>query len=78
MATFDGALCDLWRGGCSCVENVPDAPGDVPFEAADRFELALAFGVFALEVGLGHGVGACAGERDDVDRAVELAVTAAV
>ncbi len=28
---LDGALCDLGRGGCSRVENVPDASGDVPF-----------------------------------------------
>ena len=38
----------------------------------------LAFGVFALEVGACGGVGAGAGEGDDVDRAVELAVAAAV
>ena len=48
------------------------------FEAADRFALGLAFGVFALEVGASGRVGACAGEGDDVDRAVELAVAAAV
>jgi hypothetical protein len=50
----------------------------VALEAADRFLLGFAFGVSAVEVGAGGGVGAGAGERDDVQRAVELAVAAAV
>jgi hypothetical protein len=50
----------------------------VSFEAADRFALGLAFAVSAIEVGACGGVGAGAGEGDDVQRAVELAVAAAV
>jgi hypothetical protein len=50
----------------------------VAFEAADRFDLGLAFAVSAIEIGTGCGIGACSGERDDVQRAVELAVAAAV
>jgi hypothetical protein len=50
----------------------------VAFEAADGFELGLALGLFASEIGTSFGVGLGAGERDDVDRAVELAVAAAV
>ena len=68
-----------WEGRSSCrVEQAPDAAGEVAFEAADRFAFGFAFGVSAVEVGAGGWVGAGAGERDDVDRAVELAVTAAV
>jgi hypothetical protein len=48
------------------------------FEAADGLELGFAFGVFAVEVGAGGGVGSGAGHGDDVDRAVVLAVAAAV
>ena len=65
-----------WRSGG--VEDSPDVAGEVTLEAADRFSLALAFGVLALEVGASGRVGACAGEGDDVDRAVQLAVAAAV
>jgi hypothetical protein len=50
----------------------------VTFEASERFELGLAFGLFAVEVGAGRGIGLDAGESDDVDRAVELSVTAAM
>jgi hypothetical protein len=50
----------------------------VAFEAADGFAAGLAFGEFALDVGAGLGIarGACDGDR--VQRAVELAVAAAV
>jgi hypothetical protein len=40
--------------------------GEVAFEAAQRALLGLAFGFFASEVGLGRGVIAGAGDRDDV------------
>jgi hypothetical protein len=50
----------------------------VPLEAADRFSFGLAFAVSAVEIRAGRGFGAGAGERDDVQRAVELTVTAAV
>jgi hypothetical protein len=62
----------------SDVEQPPDAAGEVTFEAADGFELGLAFGVFAIQVGTGLGVSPGTRKRDDVDRAVELAVSAAV
>jgi hypothetical protein len=60
---------------CGRVEQSPDAAGEVAFEAADRFQSGLALGVFAVEVDAGFGVGAGAGERDDVQGTVELAVT---
>src|SRR3954454_15429989 len=60
------------------LQEVPDAAGEVAFEAADGFAGGLAFGSFAVEVGLGFGVAAGAGDRDAVDRGVELAVAAAV
>jgi hypothetical protein len=62
-----------WGGGVE-VEQPPDAAGEVAFEAADRFAFGLAFGCLSLEVGAGGGVPVALGERDDVDRAVELAV----
>ena len=51
----------VWR--CSWVgwgglEEVPDAAGEVAFEAADGFGGALAFGAFAGEVGVCFGVAA--------------------
>ena len=55
-----------------------EAPGEVAFEAAERSLLGLALGLFALQVGLGGGVTAGAGDGDDVQRVVELAVAAAV
>jgi hypothetical protein len=50
----------------------------VAFEAADRFEFGFALGLLAVEIGLGLGVSLRAADGDDVDRAVELAITAAV
>jgi hypothetical protein len=64
--------------GVGRLEQVPDAAGEVAFEASQRFAVGLAFGAFAFEVGLGFAVAACAGERDAVQRGVELAVAAAV
>ena len=57
---------------------MPDLAGEVPFEAAERFQFGLSFGLFALDVGAGVGVPGDSPQRDDVDRPVELAVTAAV
>ena len=57
---------------------MPDAAGEVAFEAAHRFEPGLAFGAFASDVVLGLGVASGAGERDAVDGGVELAVAAAI
>ncbi len=55
-----------------------EAAREVTFEAAERSFLGLAFGFFACQVCLGCGVIAGAGDRDDVQRMVELAVAAAV
>ena len=55
-----------------------EASGEVAFEAADRAFAGLAFGLFASEVGLGLGVVARAGDGDDVQRVVELAIAAAI
>src|SRR3954453_19106468 len=63
------------RGG---LEEVPDAAGEVAFEAADGFFGALAFGAFAGDVVLRLGVAAQAGGGDAMDRGVDLAVAAAV
>ena len=60
------------------MEEVPDAAGEVAFEAADRFAVGLAFGGLAGDVGLCLGVAASAGDSDAVDRCVDLAVAAAV
>ena len=60
------------------LEQVPDAAGEMAREAADGFSGGLAFASFAVEVGLGFGVAAGAGDRDPVQRGVELAVAAAV
>jgi hypothetical protein len=57
---------------------VPDAAGEVAFEAAERFAVGLAFGGLASDVGLRLGVAAGAGDGDAVDRGVDLAVAAAV
>ena len=55
-----------------------DAVGDSSFEAAQRFAAGLAFGAFALVVGAAFGVTADLGDRDRVQRAVELPVPAGV
>jgi hypothetical protein len=51
---------------------------EVSFEAAQCFLGGLAFGVFASDVRARLRVIAGAGDRNDVQRVVELAVTAAV
>ena len=55
-----------------------DASGEVALEAAQRALLGLALGFFAGEVLLGGRVVLGAGDRDDVQRVVELAVATAV
>ena len=70
-------------GGCRMVgrrldEEVMEAAREVPLEAAQRALVGLPFGFFAFEERLGLGVDAGAGDRDDVQRPVELAVAAAV
>ena len=63
-----------WRG----LEEVPDAAGEVAFEAAQGFAAGFAFGLFAGEVGGGVGVVEAFGDREAVKGAVDLAVAAAV
>ena len=67
----------LCQGGAR-FERVEDDADEQSFEAADGFAAALAFGAFAFEVGASGGVGASLGDRDAVERGVELAVAAAV
>jgi len=50
----------------------------VPLQRAQRAFGCLAFGFLSREVLLGRRVTLGAGDRDDVQRVVELAVTAAV
>jgi hypothetical protein len=73
---IDGKVLSSGWGGW--LEEVPDAAGEVAFEAADRFAVGLAFGGLAGDVGLCLGVAAGAGDGDAVDRCVDLAVAAAV
>jgi hypothetical protein len=52
------------------LEQVPDAPSEVAFEAADRFFGALAFGAFAGDVVLSFRVAAQAGDGDAMPAAL--------
>jgi hypothetical protein len=67
----------LCQGGARFQGLVDDADEE-SFEAADGFASALSFGSFAFEVVAGGGVVAGLGDRDPVERGVELAVAAAV
>lgn len=49
-------------------QEVVEAAGEVAFEAPQCFAFAFAFALLAREVGLGGGVIASAGDRDDVQR----------
>jgi hypothetical protein len=60
------------------VEQFPDAAGEVALEAAERFFARLAFGLFACEVGGAVGVPLAFVDGEAVERAIELAVPAAV
>ena len=51
---------------------------EVALEAAHRLHAALALGFLALQVGSGLGVDSPTGDRDNVQRPVELAVAATV
>ena len=68
----------LWRGLGRQGKQVVEAAREVAFEAAKCSLLALAFGFLACQVGLGGRVVAGAGDGDDVQGVVELAVAAAV
>jgi len=65
--------CERWQG-----EELIEAAGELALEAAQRAFRRLAFGLLAGEVLLGGGVVLGAGHGDDVQRVVELPVTAAV
>src|SRR5215218_10387040 len=67
-----------WSGWGGLGEEVPEAAGEVAFEAADGFLGAFAFGAFAGDVVLGFGVAAQAGDGDAMDGRVDLAVAAAI
>jgi hypothetical protein len=51
---------------------------EVALEAAHRLDAALALGCLAYKIGTGRGVDPATGDRDDVQRAVELPVAAAM
>ncbi len=71
----------LWRRSVVCVgsrEEVMEASREVPLEAAQGSLLGLAFGSCAFQERPGLGVDAGAGDRDDVQRPVELAVASTV
>jgi hypothetical protein len=59
-------------------QEVVKAAGEVSFEAPQCAFGRLSFGSFAGEVLAGLGVVLGAGDRDDVQRVVELAVSASV
>src|SRR2546430_3106833 len=69
-----GGLLVGWRFG----EEMVEAAREVALEGSQRSLLGLAFGLFAREVLLGGGVVLRAGDRDHVQRVIELAVAAAV
>jgi hypothetical protein len=60
------------------LQEVPDAAGEVAFEASDGFAAGLAFRRLAGEVVAGFRVAAGAGDGDAVDGGVDLAVAAAI
>jgi hypothetical protein len=66
------------RGVAVWLEQFPDAPGEVALEAAQRLSARLALGVLVREIDGGVGVQARLGDGESVQRAVELAVAAAV
>ena len=67
-------LCQ-WR---LVFEGGVDGAHEVSFEAAECFAAALAVGLTPFEVGARWWMDACLGDRDLMERTVELAVTAAV
>jgi hypothetical protein len=51
---------------------------EMAFEASESFDAALAFGFLALQVLAGGGVAASPGDRDDMQRPVDLPVAATI
>jgi hypothetical protein len=73
------------RGGVGAIgglrgerEEVVEVSREVPLETAQGSLLGLAFGAFAVQERPGLGVDTGAGDRDDVQRPVELAVASPV
>src|ERR1700754_3563108 len=66
---------DGWLPAC---EDLVDLSGDVPFEAADDLLLGLAFGSASGNVGAGVRVPGHAGDGEDVEGIVRLAIAAAI
>ena len=62
--------------GGRVLELAVELAGDVALETPLDLAVGLAVGTSAFDVGLGGGVVSQAGQHDDVQRAVELAVTA--
>src|SRR5215203_501907 len=73
-----GDLSDVVWGLGLEREQVVEAACEVALEAAERSLFGFAFGFLARQVSLGGRVVAGAGDGDDVQRVVELAVAAAV
>jgi hypothetical protein len=76
-SVLPGRVLLLCQGGAR-FEALVDGSDEKSFEAADGFAAALSFGAFALEIVTGGGVIAALGDRDPVERRVELTVAAAV
>ena len=79
----DGPLGAAWGAGGDGglgvgLEQVPDAAGEVAFEAADSFAACLAVGLAAGQVGRALGVQAAFGDGQAVQCAVDLAVAAVI
>jgi hypothetical protein len=70
-------LC-LSSGDGWVLKESPHTTGEEALDAADGFAFCLACGGALGDVGAGRGVAALLGDRDEVERPVELAVAAAV
>ena len=60
------------------LEESPDASGDEAFEASGGFSLGLAFAGSSGHVVLGDRAAALTGDGNEVERPVELAITATI
>ena len=60
------------------LEEPPDLAGDVALDAAGDLAVGLAFGASSSPVGDGVRVAARAGDGDDVERMVQLAIAVSV
>jgi hypothetical protein len=74
LLACDSSLFGQWR----LCEQAVEAAREVALEAAERALAGLALAFLALKVLAGDGVALGAGDRDRVQRPVELAVAAAI